>query len=68
MRFCFRGKLVKEEKDRALDKEIVATHWLSAGELQEKKPMHRSPLVQTCVDDYLAGRNYPLELFSKAFA
>ncbi len=68
LRFCFRGNLLAEEKNRSLDKEIVTTHWLSAKELREKKAMHRSPLVQTCVDDFLAGRNYPLELLSRAFA
>jgi len=27
--------------------------------------MHRSPLVQQCMDDYLAGRNFPIEVLSK---
>jgi hypothetical protein len=26
--------------------------------------MHRSPLVQQCVDDYLRGRNFAIEVLS----
>ena len=67
LRFCFSGKLLGTE-ERKLDKEIVALHWLTPGELKKRSAEHRSPLVQTCVDDFLAGRNFPLELFSRDFA
>jgi 8-oxo-dGTP pyrophosphatase MutT (NUDIX family) len=67
LRFCFSGSVSGIEKDRTLDKEIVALHWLSPAELKEKSQMHRSPLVQQCVDDYLAGRNYSLDLLSKTY-
>ena len=68
LRFCFCGEVLGEEKGRALDKEIVALHWLTAAELGARKQEHRSPLVEQCVQDYLAGRRYPLEIFSAAFA
>jgi hypothetical protein len=29
---------------------------------------HRSPLVQKCVDDFLAGRSFPLDVFSPEFS
>ena len=64
LRFCFSGKIISEEKGRALDKEIVRLHWLTLEELEERKAEHRSPLVQKCVEDYLAGRRYPLEVLS----
>ena len=67
LRFCFSGSLFEFDKTRALDKEIVALHWLTPAELKQKAPMHRSPLVQQCVDDYLAGRRFPLDVFSKAY-
>ena len=67
LRFCFMGKILGEEK-RPLDKEIVALHWLTADELKKRKSEHRSPLVQKCVDDFLAGKRIPLEVFSKEFA
>lgn len=67
LRFCFCGTVLGEEK-RPLDKEIVRLHWLTAAEIRERAARHRSPLVQQCVDDYLAGRRFPLEVLSRAFA
>jgi 8-oxo-dGTP pyrophosphatase MutT (NUDIX family) len=67
LRFCFSGRIDAVEKERALDKEIVALHWLGIDELKKRKSEHRSPLVQRCVDDFLAGKRYPLELFSGDF-
>ena len=64
LRFCFSGKILSVETT-PLDKEILALHWLSAQELKDKTPQHRSPLVQQCVDDYLAGNNFPLAVLSK---
>jgi len=64
LRFCFSGRILGTA-DRALDKEILALHWLTPGELKAKAAMHRSPLVQQCMDDYLAGRNFPIEVLSK---
>jgi 8-oxo-dGTP pyrophosphatase MutT (NUDIX family) len=66
LRFCFSGKLLGAENTK-LDKEIVALHWLSPEELKSKSAMHRSPLVQQCVDDYLAGKRHSLDVFSKAY-
>lgn len=67
LRFCFSGKVGSEEK-RPLDKEIVRLHWLTAEEVRQGAGQHRSPLVQKCVDDFLAGKSFPLEVFSKAFS
>jgi 8-oxo-dGTP pyrophosphatase MutT (NUDIX family) len=66
LRFCFRGSLHGEE-NRPLDKEIVRLHWLTPEALRARQADHRSPLVQKCVDDFLAGRNFPLDLLSKDF-
>jgi 8-oxo-dGTP pyrophosphatase MutT (NUDIX family) len=66
VRFCFAGRILGIEKT-PLDKEIIALHWLNEKEIREKAPQHRSPLVQQCVDDYLAGRRFPLEVFSRAY-
>jgi 8-oxo-dGTP pyrophosphatase MutT (NUDIX family) len=66
LRFCFSGKILGVE-DKPLDKEILALHWLSPAELKAKTPMHRSPLVQQCLDDYLAGNNFPLTVMSRTY-
>jgi 8-oxo-dGTP pyrophosphatase MutT (NUDIX family) len=65
LRFCFSGTVFEFDSSRPLDKEIVALHWLTPAELKAKAAMHRSPLVQQCMDDYLAGRNFPIEVLSK---
>jgi 8-oxo-dGTP pyrophosphatase MutT (NUDIX family) len=66
LRFCFAGRVGKAE-DRPLDHPVVAVHWLALDELKARRAMHRSPLVQKCVEDRLAGRAWPLELFSPEF-
>jgi ADP-ribose pyrophosphatase YjhB (NUDIX family) len=65
LRFCFRGKVLGIE-NRPLDKEIIRTLWLTPAEVKASAAA-RSPLVSRCVEDWLAGRNYPLDLFSKDF-
>ncbi len=62
LRFVFTGELRGFEAGRALDREIVATHWMSRDELVARSAELRTPLVMQCLDDYLAGRRYPLDL------
>jgi len=62
MRFAFAGTLGAEEAGRPLDEGIVRTVWMSADEIRASVPRHRSPLLLQCVEDYLAGKRYPLEL------
>ena len=68
LRFCFRGEVLSADPSLKLDKEIVRLHWLSADELRARQAEHRSPLVQACVDDFLAGRGFSLEIFPERFA
>ena len=68
LRFCFAGEAGAFHKDRTLDEGIIAAHWLTRVELDARKSDHRSPLVAKCVADFLAGRRYPLDLFSGEFA
>jgi 8-oxo-dGTP pyrophosphatase MutT (NUDIX family) len=67
LRFCFRGR-IKGVEARPIDRQILRLHWLSREELLARRAAHRSPLVQRCVDDYLAGREFPLEVFSADYA
>jgi 8-oxo-dGTP pyrophosphatase MutT (NUDIX family) len=68
LRFAFLGRVESVEVGRALDKEIIAVVWLTPAEIAARRAEHRSPLVQQCVDDCLAGRSFPLEVLSKAYA
>ena len=67
LRFCFRGR-IEGVDERPLDRQITALHWLTREELSARRPDHRSPLVQRCVDDFIAGRQFPLEVFSSEYA
>ena len=67
LRFAFRGQVGAAE-NRPLDKEIVGVHWLTPQEIRARRAEHRSPLVQQCVDDFLAGNSYPLDVFSREFS
>jgi 8-oxo-dGTP pyrophosphatase MutT (NUDIX family) len=68
LRFAFAGRLEGFEEGRRLDKEIVAARWLTPAELAARRAEHRSPLVERCVADYLAGRRFPLDVFSREFS
>ena len=65
LRFCFSGKVASVENS-PLDKDILGIHWLNSFELKERIQQHRSPLVQQCVDDYLAGCKFPLTVLSRS--
>lgn len=63
VRFAYCGDISGFEPNRKLDTGIVRTLWMSAEELRAHGPARlRSPLVLRCVEDYLAGRRYPLDL------
>jgi 8-oxo-dGTP pyrophosphatase MutT (NUDIX family) len=62
LRFAFTGSVTGHDPQRELDTGIVRAVWLTRGELHEQRAMHRSPLVSQCVEDYLAGKFYALEL------
>lgn len=64
LRFTFCGDLGAPIPDQALDEGIVRTVWLSADEIRACSAQHRSPLVLSSLEDYLAGRRFPLDLVS----
>ncbi len=64
MRFAFCGTLGDEVAGQALDEGIVRTLWLSPDEIRACVPLHRSPLLLSCMEDYLAGKRYPLDLMT----
>ena len=62
LRFAFCGELGAHDPGRALDDGILRALWLTREEIAARAAQHRSPLVQRCVDDYLRGDRYPLDL------
>ncbi|WP_111496470.1 MULTISPECIES: NUDIX hydrolase [Marinobacter] len=60
-RMCFVAEALTHETDE-LDDDIIAAHWLTYEELKEQSEKLRSPLVMRCIEDYLAGRRFPLSV------
>jgi len=65
LRFAFVGSVHGHEPQRQLDSGILRAVWLSQEEIHATAERHRSPLVLKCVEDYLAGTRYPLELVTQ---
>lgn len=62
LRFTFCGQVSAHDPHRALDRGIERAVWMGREQLVARGARLRSPMVLKCVDDYLAGRRYPLEI------
>ena len=62
LRFAYCGELGAHVEGQPLDEGIVRTVWLTADEIRASVDRHRSPLLLRCMEDYLAGRRYPLDM------
>ncbi|MEX3777607.1 NUDIX hydrolase [Pseudomonas sp. MYb118] len=61
-RVCFIAKALKHHPDYQLDDGIVRARWLTRDELIEQREHWRSELIMRCIDDYLDGKHFGLEL------
>ncbi len=66
LRVCFYGQVKQHFPDHPLDEGIVQTKWLSRDELLKEPEKHRSDMIIRCIDDYLAGKQFPLDLIHTA--
>jgi 8-oxo-dGTP pyrophosphatase MutT (NUDIX family) len=62
LRFAFAAEPVAHHPGQELDEGIIQALWLTPAELKAQAGRHRSPLVWRVVDDFLAGRRYPLDM------
>jgi 8-oxo-dGTP pyrophosphatase MutT (NUDIX family) len=62
LRFAFTGEITAHDPIRTLDEGIVRAAWLAPGDIRREAARHRSPLVMRCIEDYLAGRRFPLDV------
>lgn len=60
IRVCFACDII-EQSTHELDPDIIKVHWLSSEKIQSH-PHHRSDLVNTCLNDYLQGNRFPLDI------
>jgi 8-oxo-dGTP pyrophosphatase MutT (NUDIX family) len=64
LRFAYIGRVSHHQPTQALDEGIVRSVWMTVEEMREQAMLMRSPQVLKCVEDYLAGKRYPLEVIT----
>jgi len=62
MRFAFCGQVGEAIAGRNLDTGIVRTLWMTPDEIRASRARHRSAYLVACMEDYLRGQRFPLEL------
>jgi len=62
MRFAFAGQVSNHDAQRRLDRGIERAVWLTLEQIRAHGPRLRSPMVLRCIEDYLAGKRYPLDV------
>ena len=62
IRFAFTGSISEPQAGRSLDTGIIRAVWLTPQEIRRETARHRSPLVMRCIDDYVAGRRFLLDV------
>jgi 8-oxo-dGTP pyrophosphatase MutT (NUDIX family) len=62
VRHTFIAEPVTHHPELPLDEGILAAEWLNYAEILERRAQLRGPMVLAAVDDFLAGRHYPLEI------
>ena len=65
LRFAFIASALREERGRVLDHGCLRALWLTPEEIHAQRARLRSPQVERCLDDYLAGTCYPLDLLKE---
>ena len=64
LRFAFIGKAGVHYPMQELDEGIVQAVWMDIDEIRDKANLMRSPQVLTCIEDYIAGKRYPLQVIT----
>ena len=62
LRVAFCGTCHDHHAEQTLDDGILQAVWKSRDELIQLQRQLRSPLVINCIDDYLAGKRFPLDM------
>jgi len=65
VRYCYYGDAHDFDPTLVLDDGIIEALWLTPAEVRSGKYKLRSPMVLRCMDDYIDGRRYPLDLINE---
>lgn len=61
-RTTFIAEAISHDTDRALDTGIIEAVWLTYEEILARRDQLRSPMTLKIIDDYRAGRRFPLDV------
>lgn len=64
IRFAYIGGVSDHKPEQPLDTGILRAVWLTLDEIRSSQPQHRSPQVLKCIEDYVAGQSFPLNVVS----
>ena len=62
-RLTFVAQPVRQDSLAVIDADIDMPLWMTFEEIREEEPRLRSDMVLKCIEDYLAGRIFPLDIF-----
>lgn len=62
LRFTFCGQVTSHDPHRRLDRGIERALWMNRAQIVMRSSRLRSPMVLRCIDDYLEGRRYPMDV------
>jgi 8-oxo-dGTP pyrophosphatase MutT (NUDIX family) len=65
LRVAFCGTVRDHDRAQPLDHGILRTHWFTRAQLLGHAARLRSPMVLRCVDDFLAGNRFSLDLIQQ---
>lgn len=60
-RYCFIAQALEQQSDTELDDGIIGPKWMTLEELRSCDNL-RSPMVLTCIEDYVNGKRFPLDV------
>lgn len=64
IRYTFSGSITDVDDNYQLDPDIIRTHWLTPENIRASTSL-RSPIVNNCINDYLSGVRYPLDILKE---
>lgn len=62
LRVTYVGEVTEHDPNRPLDRGIERAVWLTRDQIVARSARLRSPMVLRCIDDYLDGARYPLDV------
>jgi 8-oxo-dGTP pyrophosphatase MutT (NUDIX family) len=65
LRFTFCGQVSNHDPLRRLDRGIERAVWMNREQILMRSSRLRSPMVMKCIDDYVAGTRYPLDMVTQ---